>query len=269
MSTHATTTRTPVVFIHGLWMHPDSWQPWVALFRDKGYDPIAPGWPGDSPTPAEANAHPERLANVGIDDVVEHYAKIIRTLPAKPILVGHSFGGLIAEKLLGMGLASAAVALAPAQMRGVLPLPFVQLKSAFPVLSNPFNYHRAVPQTKKQFHSGFASSVSEEESNDLWARYAIPGPGRPLFEAAFANVFPNTAAKVNITANRGPLLIIGGGKDRTAPESVTRAAHKLYRKAPTVNDYKVFPDRGHSMPIDSGWKEVANASLTWLKTQGL
>src|SRR5712664_3451029 len=173
---------TPVVFIHGLWLHADSWKPWIELFRAAGYDPIAPGWPGDSPSVAESNAHPERIANVGIDDVVEHYAAIIRKLPAKPVVIGHSFGGLVAQKLLGIGLASAAVALDPAQIRGVLPLPLAQLKSAFPVLGNPFNYKRAVPQTPKQFHSGFANAVSEQESNALHAKYHIPAPGKPLFE---------------------------------------------------------------------------------------
>ncbi len=265
----AATSRTPVVFIHGLWMHADSWNNWVALFGAAGYDAIAPGWPGDAATVAETNGHPERLANVGIDAAVEHYAKIIRGLDTKPIVVGHSFGGLIAQKLLGMGLASAAVAIAPAQIRGVLPLPIAQLQSALPVLGNPFNYKRAVPQTAKQFYRGFANAVSEQESNELYAKYAIPAPGRPLFEAAFANILPNTPAKVNRTADRGPLLIIGGGKDRTVPEVVARAAHRLYRKAKTVNDYKIFPDRGHSVTIDRGWKEVANASLAWLRGQGL
>jgi non-heme chloroperoxidase len=261
--------RTPVVFIHGLWMHPDSWLPWVEMFRAAGYAPTAPAWPGDSASVAEARAHPERLANIGIDAVTQHYAKIIGSLNTKPIVVGHSFGGLFTQKLLGMGLASAAIAIDPAQMRGVLPLPLAQLKSGLPVLGNPFNYTRSVALTPKQFHAGFANAVSEAESNDLHARYAIPGPGRPLFEAAFANVFPNTPARVNVTADRGPLLIIGGGKDRTVPEVVTRAAHKLYRKAKTVNDYKVFPDRGHSLVIDSGWKEVANTSLAWLKERGM
>ncbi len=260
---------TPVVFIHGLWLHADSWKPWIEVFRAAGYDPIAPGWPGESPTAAETNAHPQRLANVGIDDVVEHYAKIIRALPEKPIVIGHSFGGLVAQKLLGMGLAAGAVALDPAQIRGVLPLPLAQLKSAFPVLANPFNYKRAVPQTPKQFHSGFANAVSEQESNELHARYHIPAPGKPLFEAAFANVFPNTPAKVDTKAQRGPLLITGGGKDRTVPEIVSRAAYHLYRKSSAVTDYRVFPDRGHSLTIDSGWREVANASLSWLRSKGL
>ena len=206
---------------------------------------------------------------MGIDDVVQHYAKIMRALPEKPIVIGHSFGGLVAQKLLGMGLAAGAVALDPAQIRGVLPLPLAQLKSAFPVLGNPLNYKRAVPQTLKQFHSGFANAVSEQESNELHARYHIPAPGKPLFEAAFANVFPNTPARVDTKAQRGPLLITGGGKDRTVPEVVSRAAYHLYRKSSAVTDYKVFPDRGHSLTIDSGWREVANASLSWLRSKGL
>jgi non-heme chloroperoxidase len=261
--------RTPVVFVHGLWMHADSWLPWVQRFREAGYEPINPGWPGEASTVAETNLHPERLAGVGIEQATQHFAEIIKALKSKPIVVGHSFGGLIAQKLLGLGLASAAVAIDPAQQRGVLPLPLTQLKTVFPVLRNPVNFKRAVPQTREQFHKGFANAVSAQESDELYAKYVIPAPGRPLFEAALANLNPRTPARVNVSADRGPLLIIGGGKDATVPEVVTRAAHRLYRKAATVNDYKVFPDRGHSLVIDSGWKAVADASLEWLKSKGL
>ncbi|PJJ61370.1 alpha/beta hydrolase [Compostimonas suwonensis] len=264
-----TTQATPVIFIHGLWMHSSSWDNWVELFRANGFDAQAPGWPGDSATVAESNANPEAIAGVGIDQVVEHYAGVIRSLGSKPVLIGHSFGGLIAQKLLGMGLAVAAVAIDPAQIKGVLPLPFVQLKNALPVLGNPANRKRAVSQTPKRFHGGFANAVSEKESNELFARYAIPAPGRPLFEAATANFSSKSPAAVNVHAVRGPLLIIGGGQDHTVPEVTSRAAFALYAKAPTVNEYRVFDDRGHSLVIDHGWREVADAALDFLARNGV
>ncbi|MCY1018736.1 alpha/beta hydrolase [Pyxidicoccus sp. MSG2] len=263
-------TRPTVVFVHGLWMHADSWKPWMELFRAVGYEPLNPGWPGEPGTAAEARAHPERVANRGIAEVTEHYAQVIRSLGTKPIVIGHSFGGLIVQKLLGMGLAAGSVAIDPAQMRGVLPLPLVQLRNALPVLGNPLNYKRAVALTPDQFHRGFASTVSREESDALHAKHMIPSPARPLFEAALANLNPGTAARVDVNnPSRGPLLIIGGGRDDTVPEVISRAAHKLYRNAPTVNDYKVFPDRGHSLVIDHGWKEVAETALEWLSNHGL
>ncbi len=264
------TTRIPVVFIHGLWMHADSWKPWVELFRDAGYDAMNPGWPGDASTVQETREHPERVANIGIAEVTEHHARIIRSLDAKPIVIGHSFGGLIAQKLLGMGLARAGVAIDSAQMRGVLPLPYLQLKTALPVLGNPANYKRAVWQTPEQFHQGFANAIPEDESNALHAKYVIPSPGRPLFEAALANLNWKTAARVDTrNPDRGPLLLIGGGRDATVPESVSRAEYKLYRKAPTVTDYKVFDDRCHSLVIDHGWKEIAETALEWLASKAL
>lgn len=264
------TARLPVVFIHGLWMHPDSWKPWVDFFRAAGYEPLNPGWPGDSSTVEECRAHPERIANRNVAEITEHHARLLRSLDTKPLVIGHSFGGLIAQILLGMGLAAAAVAISPAQMRGVLPLPFTQLRTVFPVLGHPANYKRAVSQTPEQFHRGFANTVSEEESNELYAKYVIPAPARPLFEAAFANLNWKTGARVDIrNPHRGPLLIIGAGRDATVPELVTRAEHKLYRKASTVNDYKVFEDRGHSLVIDHGWKEIAETALEWLTSQGL
>lgn len=264
------TPRPTVVFVHGLWMHADSWKPWVELFREAGYEALNPGWPGEAPTAEETRQHPERLANRGIAEVTEHYAGIIRSLGTRPIAIGHSFGGLMTQKLLGMGLASGAVAIDAAQMRGVLSLPLLQLRSAFPVLRNPANYKRAVALNPKQFHQSFANAISEEESNALHAKYMIPTPGRPLFEAAFANLNFRTAARVDTrNPDRGPLLIIAGGKDATVPESVSRAELKAYRHAPTVTDYRVFKDRGHSLVIDHGWREVAEACLEWLASKGL
>jgi pimeloyl-ACP methyl ester carboxylesterase len=264
------TTSTPVIFIHGLWLHASSWEPWVDMFRQAGYEPMAPGWPGDPDTVEAARANPESIADHGIDDVVAHYAKIIQGLSAKPILIGHSFGGMIAQKLLGQDLAAAAVAIDAAQIKGVLPLPLSALRSTLPVFKNPSNKHKAVSLTAEQFRYAFGNAVSEQESAELFDRWAIPAPGKPLFEAAAANFDPHSPAKVD-TANelRGPLLLIMGGRDHTVPESVTKATLKQYRHSDAVTDIKEFADRAHSLTIDSGWREVADTTMAWLKEHKL
>jgi pimeloyl-ACP methyl ester carboxylesterase len=261
---------TPVIFIHGLWLHATSWSSWVDLFRQAGYEPLAPGWPGEPDTVQEARANPASVADHGIDDVVAHYAKIIDGLDTMPILIGHSFGGMIAQKLLGQNLAAAAVAIDAAQIKGVLPLPLSALRATLPVFKNPRNRHRAVSLTAEQFRYAFANAISEAESRELYERWAIPAPGKPLFEAAAANFDPHSPAKVD-TANemRGPLLLIMGGRDHTVPESVTRATLKQYRHSDAVTEIKDFPDRAHSLTIDSGWRDVADSSLSWLKEHSL
>ncbi|GAA4538708.1 alpha/beta hydrolase [Pseudonocardia xishanensis] len=261
---------TPVLFIHGLWLHATSWDPWVELFRGAGYDPQAPGWPGDGATVEASREHPDAIADHGIDDVVEHFARIIDELPQAPILVGHSFGGLIAQKLLGQDRARAAVAIDAAQIKGVLPVPLSALRATLPVFKNPGNRHRAVSLTAEQFRFAFGNAVSEQESDELFARWTIPAPGKPLFEAASANFDPHSPAKVDTAnRNRGPLLLIAGGKDHTVPESVTRSTLKQYRHSDAVTEIRSLPDRGHSLIIDSGWPEIAELCLTWLKEQGL
>ncbi|HVM56837.1 MAG TPA: alpha/beta fold hydrolase [Gaiellaceae bacterium] len=261
---------TPVVFVHGLWLHAGSWGAWVDLFRESGYAPAAPGWPGDSPTVEETRAQADRVAGHGIDDVVEHYATIIGSLDTKPIVVGHSFGGLIAQRLLGQDLAAAAVAIDPAPIKGVVYLPPSALRVASVALRNPANRNRAVALTAKQFRFGFGNALSETESNELFERWTIPSPGKPLFEAASAAFSPASPAKVNTgNASRGPLLITAGGKDRTVPPSVSRATAKLYRGSPAVTELKEFPGRGHSLALDSGWRDVADAVLGWLRERSL
>ncbi len=259
------TNPTPVIFIHGLWLHASSWNPWADLFAREGYQPLAPGWPGDSATVEESRENPESIADHGVDDVVDHYAAIIAALPARPILVGHSFGGLIAQKLLGQDLAVAAVAIDAAQIKGDLPLPLSALRATLPVFKNPANKHKAVTLTPEQFRYAFGNALSEEESDALYQRWTIPAPGRPLFEAATANFNPHASTKVDTrNSARGPLLLISGGKDHTVPESVVRATAAQYRHSEAVTDLIDFPGRGHSLTIDSGWQAVADIPTPWI-----
>jgi pimeloyl-ACP methyl ester carboxylesterase len=260
----------PVLFIHGLWLHPTSWEAWEDLFGPAGYETLAPGWPGEPETVEAARANADALANKGIEDIVEHYRGIIAGLNAPPILVGHSFGGLFVEKLLGENLGAAGVAVDAAQIKGVLRTPLSSLRATLPVFKNPANKHRTVSLTAEQFRYSFGNAVSEEESNQLYDRWAVPGPARPLFEAATANFQPHAASKVDTdNADRGPLLLVMGGKDHTVPESITKSTAKQYKGSPAVTDTLEFADRGHSLTIDSGWQEVAEASLNWLEKQGL
>jgi pimeloyl-ACP methyl ester carboxylesterase len=264
------TKAKPVLFIHGLWLHASSWAPWVDLFEKAGYAASAPGWPGIPDTVDGARADPDSIADHGIYDVVAHYSDIIDSLTELPILVGHSFGGMIAEKLLGLDKAAAAVAIDAAQIKGVLPLPLSSLRSTLPVFKNPANRHRAVSLTPEEFRYGFGNAVTEEESRQLFDRWAIPAPGKPLFEAAAANFSLHSPAAVETdNAARGPLLLVMGGRDHTVPEAITKATLKQYRHSDAVTDLIEFEDRGHSLTIDGGWREVADASLTWLDKQGL
>ena len=223
-----------------------------------GYQPIAPGWPGEPDTVEEARNHPELVADTTIDAATEHFADIIADLDDVPVLVGHSFGGLIVEKLLGEGIGAAAVAIDPAQIKGVLPLPLAQLRAGLPGLGNPANLHKSVSLTAKEFRFGFGNALSEEESNALYEKWTIPSPARPLFQAAAANFVMHSQAAVD-TATRpvGPLLLISGTADHTVPDVVTRSTLKQYRDSAAVTELKQFEGRGHSLTIDAGWPEVA------------
>jgi alpha-beta hydrolase superfamily lysophospholipase len=260
----------PVVFIHGLFLHATSWQPWIDHFRNAGYDPVAPGWPNEPDTVEAARRTPDLVADTSIDDATSHFARIIDGLDGNPIVIGHSFGGLITEKLLGEGIGAAAIAIDPAQIKGVLPLPLSQLRSGLPALGNPANLRRAVSLTEKEFRYSFGNTLSEEESQALYQRWAIPSPARPLFQAAAANFVLHSQAKVDThRAERGPLLLISGTADHTVPDVVTRSTLKQYRDSMAVTELRQFEGRGHSLTIDAGWKDVADAALEWLRSHGL
>jgi pimeloyl-ACP methyl ester carboxylesterase len=265
-----TANGSPVLFIHGLWLHASSWNPWLEVFSAAGFAPIAPGWPGEPSTVDEARQHPEAVAGVGIEEVTQHFKSLIDGLGAKPILLGHSFGGMIAEKLLGDGYASAAIAIDAAQIKGVLPLPLSTLRSTLPVFKNPANKERAVSLTADEFRYSFGNAVSAQESDQLYERWTVPAPGKPLFEAAVANFSPHSPAKVHTdNSERGPLLLVMGGQDHTVPEAITQATLKQYRHSTAVTELVEFADRGHCLTIDAGWREVADTCLSWLTAQGL
>ena len=256
----------PVVFIHGLWLLPSSWDRWATVFEEAGYTAVSPGWPDDPDTVEEANANPEVFAHKTVGQVADHFADVIGTLAKKPAVIGHSFGGLLTQIVAGRGLSAASVAIDPAPFRGVLPLPISALKSASPVLSNPANRNRAVPLTYEQFRFGFANAVSEDEAKQLYDAYAVPAPGAPLFQAATANLNPWTEAKVNSkNPQRGPLLIISGEKDNTVPWAIANASYKKQRRNEGMTEIVEMKNRGHALTIDSGWREVADTALAFVK----
>lgn len=258
--------RQPVVFVHGLWLLPRSWERWAALFDESGYTALMPGWPDDPDTVGEANANPALFAHKSIGQVADHFEIIIRALDRRPAIIGHSFGGLLAQILAGRGLSVATVAVDPAPFRGVLPLPFSALKSAWPVLGNPANRNRAVPLTYDQFRFAFANAVDEEEAKQLYETFAVPASGTPLFQAAAANLNPWTEAKVDTESDtRGPLLIISGEKDNTVPWAVANASYHQQQRNPGVTEIRQIPNRGHALTIDHGWREVADVSLDFIR----
>ena len=258
--------RTPAVFVHGLWLLPSSWDRWAEVFEAAGYTALTPGWPDDPETVQEANADPEVFAKKSVGDVADHFEDVIRKLDKTPVVIGHSFGGLLAQILAGRGVAAATVAVDPAPFRGVLPLPISALRSASPVLGNPLNRHRAVPLTYEQFRYSFTNAVDEDEAKELYETYCVPGSGEPVFQAAAANLNPWTEAKVNSkNPERGPLLIISGEKDHVVPPSIAKASFKKQKRNEAITEIEGIPGRGHSLTIDHGWRDVADKALAFVK----
>ena len=260
------TGLTPAVFIHGLWLLPSSWDRWAEVFAQAGYTPVLPGWPDDPETVDEANAHPEVFAGKTVGQVADHLGGLIGKLDKKPVVIGHSFGGLLTQIIAGRGLSAASVAIDPAPFRGVLPLPVSALKSASPVLGNPANRSRAVPLTYEQFRYAFANAVSEDEAKELYNTYAVPAAGIPLFQAATANFNPWTEVKVNSkNPERGPLLIISGEQDHTVPWAIANASYKKQKRNESVTEIVEIEGRGHALTIDAGWREVCDTALAFVK----
>jgi pimeloyl-ACP methyl ester carboxylesterase len=258
--------KHPVVFVHGLWLLPSSWDRWAELFEAAGYCAVRPGWPDDPDSVAEAKAHPEVFARKSVGQIADHFEAVIRKLERTPAVIGHSFGGLLAQILAGRGLSAVSVAIDPAPFRGVLPLPISALRSASPVLRNPANRHRAVPLTYEQFRYGFANVLSEDEAKSLYEGFAVPGSGEPIFQAAAANLNPWTEVKVDSkNPDRGALLIISGELDHTVPPAIAKASYRREKRNPGVTEIVEMKGRGHSLTIDSGWREVADIALAFVR----
>jgi non-heme chloroperoxidase len=262
--------RQPVVFVHGLWLLSSSWDRWRGLFEENGYATLAPGWPDDPETVEEARNHPEVFAHKMVQAVTDHYLEAIRALKAKPALVGHSFGGLIVQKLASEGVSAATVAIDPAPGRGVLPLPPSALKAGSPVLGNPANARRAVTLTFDEFKYGWTNNLDDDESRQLYEEYHVAASGVPIFQAAVANLNPFSETKVDFkAADRGPMLLISGEKDHTVPHAITHAAYAKHTKNEhALTEFVEIPERGHSLTIDHGWAEVARTALEFIRRPG-
>jgi pimeloyl-ACP methyl ester carboxylesterase len=258
--------RTPVVFIHGLWLLASSWERWASLFEGAGYAPVLADWPDDPATVEEARANPQAFAGKGVAQVADHMAELIGALNKKPAVVGHSFGGLITQIIAGRGLSAASVAVDPAPFKGVLPLPIAALRATLPVTRNPLNRGRAVTLTLDQFRYGWANAIDEAEAKQLYEEFHVAAPGLPIFQAAMANLNPGAETKVDTrNPDRGPLLIFTGEKDHAVPPAMSNAAYKKQQHNDGVTELAEMPNRGHSLTIDSGWREVADRSLEFVK----
>jgi alpha-beta hydrolase superfamily lysophospholipase len=255
MTSESTSMNAPdtVVLIHGLWMTALSWEHWVERYARRGFKVIARSWPGMEGDMDALRADTSAIDDLGIEKILEHYARIIGEPDSPPIVMGHSFGGAFTQILLDRGLGAAGVAIDSAPVKGLLALPGSTLKSGFPVLRNPANQHRTVALSAEEFHYSFTNTLTEAESGPIYDRYAVPGPGRVLFQGALANFNPHAATAVDFkNDDRAPLLLIAGGEDHVAPASLNKSNYRHY-KSSAVTEFKEFPGRSHYTLGQEGW----------------
>ena len=253
-----------IVLVHGLWMTPLSWEHWVERFSQRGHQVLAPAWPGMDRSVESLRADTTSYAHLGVTEIADHYEKLIRELDSPPIIMGHSFGGLVTELLLDRGLGAAGATLSPAPVKGVLGLPPALLRTVFPALRNPATRKKTMPMTPKQFRRGFTNTMTDADADAAYERYYVPAPGRVIFQASFANLNPHAVTKVDVHKDdRPPLLVLGNEKDHTVPASVSREAAKLLGKSKAVVDYKEFAGRPHLTAAAPGWEAVADYALDW------
>jgi non-heme chloroperoxidase len=257
--------QTPVVFVHGLWLLASSWERWADLFEAAGHPAVLAEWPGDAASVEEAHRTPDSSAGRSIGEVAERVAGLIGELDRKPAIVGHSFGGSIAQILAGRGLSAATVAVAPAPVRGVLPMPLTTLRALASILANPLNRGRAVTLDFDAWRYAWGNALAEGEARGLYETFAVPAPALPLFQAAVANLNPATDLKVDVrTGARGPMLFISGDADHVTPPAVIKAAYKRQRGSSAVTEIAELEGRGHSLTIDSRWRELAQTALEFV-----
>jgi len=266
MTTNGRNASKPtIVLIHGLWLTPRSWEGWIDRYQKAGYNVLAPSWPGLEGEVEAIRKDPSALKGLKLKTVVDHYERIIRKLDAPPIIMGHSFGGLIVQMLVDRGLGSAGVVIDSAQSAGVPVLPLSTIWATITVLGNPFTFNGTSSLSPKKFNYAFTNELNEVESKKVYDRYQIPGSNRILWDGALSLLNPNASSKVNYANNnRAPLLFIAGGNDHLVPPAINKANMRKYVKnSSAVTDYREFPNRTHHTVGQKGWEEVADFALQW------
>ena len=266
MSTNGPASGKPtIMLIHGLWLTPRSWEGWIDRYQKAGYNVIAPSWPGLEGEVEAIRKDPSPLKGLKLKTVVDHYDRIIRKLGTQPILMGHSFGGLIVQMLVDRGLGAAGVVIDSAQTAAVPVLPLSTIWSTITVLGNPFTFNAAVSLSPEKFHYAFTNEMNSVESKKVYDRYQIPGSGRILWDGALSLLNPNASSKVNYgNKDRAPLLFIAGGKDHLVPPAINKAnVRKYVKNSSAITDYREFPNRTHHTVGQTGWEEVADHAIQW------